>query len=282
MNDTSTMRLTLQCGGRAFTVRMDRARHIAIPLRFDGAQPNAYGVEPATSHAFEAGGVVGDTRRGGSCNFETATFTPHCNGTHTECVGHIAHQRIDVHTMLRSSLIPATLVSVAPEPALSSSESYGLIKEDDDRIITASALAARLRDADPDLLDALIIRTLPNDVSKCDRRYDVDPAPFFSIEAMHLLVGIGVRHLLVDIPSLDRASDEGRLSAHRVFWNVEAATHDIDPARASTRTVTELIFAPDDIPDGRYLLNLQIAAFVSDAAPSRPILYPVEPSITAA
>jgi hypothetical protein len=43
------------------------------------------------------------------------------------------------------------------------------------------------------------------------------------------------------------------------------------------RTVTELIYAPDPIPDGHYLLNLQVAPLLADAAPSRPVLYPVRP-----
>ncbi|MEO6656029.1 MAG: cyclase family protein, partial [Pyrinomonadaceae bacterium] len=87
---------------------------ISIPMRFNGPQPNAYGVEAATSKACEAGDIVGDTRRGGSVNFEQYTFIPHCNGTHTECVGHITHERISVLDCLRAVLIRAVLVSVEP------------------------------------------------------------------------------------------------------------------------------------------------------------------------
>jgi hypothetical protein len=36
-----------------------------------------------------------------------------------------------------------------------------------------------------------------------------------------------------------------------------------------------MIFAPSYLEDGAYLLNLQIPAFVSDAAPSRPIIYKI-------
>jgi arylformamidase len=43
-------------------------------------------------------------------------------------------------------------------------------------------------------------------------------------------------------------------------------------------TVTELAFIDDSIADGQYLLNLQVAPFVADAAPSRPILLPLMPS----
>ena len=88
---------------------------ISIPLNFNGPQPNAYGVEPASSKPCEAGDMVGDTRRGGSVNFEQYTFIPHCNGTHTECVGHITHERISVRDCLKDVFIPAVLVSVEPD-----------------------------------------------------------------------------------------------------------------------------------------------------------------------
>ncbi|MBK9767712.1 MAG: hypothetical protein IPP63_12210 [Chloracidobacterium sp.] len=37
-------------------------------------------------------------------------------------------------------------------------------------------------------------------------------------------------------------------------------------------TITELIYVPNEVSDGVYLLNLQIAPFATDAAPSRPML----------
>lgn len=40
-------------------------------------------------------------------------------------------------------------------------------------------------------------------------------------------------------------------------------------------TVTELANGPDSAPDGGYLLSLQIAPFVADATPSRPVLLPL-------
>ena len=56
----------------------------------------------------------------------------------------------------------------------------------------------------------------------------------------------------------------------------------VPPREASERliarpraTVTELAYVPDDVLDGCYLLNLQVAPFVADAAPSRPVLYPL-------
>jgi hypothetical protein len=99
---------------------------------------------------------------------------------------------------------------------------------------------------------------------------------YFSLEAMALVAALGVEHLLVDLPSVDRLMDEGRLAGHRVFWGLPAGSADPAGATRPGATITEMIFVPDQVPDGPYALSLQIAAWASDAAPSRPVLYPVE------
>ena len=101
------------------------------------------------------------------------------------------------------------------------------------------------------------------------------PPPFFSIEAMEYIVRLNIKHLLVDVPSLDRTYDEGMLSAHRIFWSVEPKTHNIDASNCSSKTITEMIFIPDEIPDGLYILDLQTTSFVADASPSKPVIYKV-------
>jgi kynurenine formamidase len=237
---------------------------ISIPLRFDGPQPNAYGVEPASSHACEYGDLIGDTRRRGSCNFERVTFIPHCNGTHTECVGHITNERIAIRDCLQDVLIPAVLVSLEGDAA-----------ESGDLVIGKDALSKRMYTPRADVGgSALIVRTLPNDDGKLSRRYDEKNIPaHFTAEAMHFVVACGFKHVLVDLPSIDRLFDEGRLLNHRIFWNVEPGSFEIDEETRINSTITELIYVPNEVEDGEYLLNLQIAPFAADAAPSRPILF---------
>ncbi len=143
-------------------------------------------------------------------------------------------------------------------------------------MITYRNLNDSLHSAAPGFLEGLIIRTLPNDDSKMSRRYMDDLPPFLSREAMEYIVKLGVKHLLLDIPSVDRAFDEGRLTAHHIYWNVEEGSHKIDPAdHHSLKTITEMAYIPAEIKDGHYLLNLQIAPFVSDASPSRPVLFSI-------
>lgn len=250
---------------------------ISIPLRFNGPQPNAFGVEPAVSEAVEAGSLVGDTRRGGSCNFERITLIPHCNGTHTECVGHITHKRISVRDCLKDVFVRAVLLSVVPSPAKLAGETYPVEFGEDDWLITRTSLQNALQQlgvAHDIPLESLIVRTVPNDDAKLNRRYDGSPMPpYFSTEAMEFIVARGAKHLLVDLPSIDRLHDEGKLSNHRIFWNVEPGVFEVSPESRRGATITELIYVASDTLDGEYLLNLQIAPFTSDAGPSRPILF---------
>jgi arylformamidase len=282
--------MTVECmiDGQSYRIDFGRGRSIAIPLRFDAAQPNSYDVPAAKARAYEDGSFIGDTRRGGSCNFDVVTLIPHCNGTHTECVGHVSRERISVEQLLQPELSPATLLSVTPVDARGSGEHYEPAVENGDLFITADAIRKGLQampvslehppagaEGGPEFLRALILRTTPNSTGKTSRRYMTEAAPFFSLEAIALIRDLGVRHLLVDIPSLDRAFDQGIMAAHHLFWGVSRDSDELHAAYTSPATVTEMIFVPDDIPDGRYILDIQIAAFVSDAAPSRPVLYPL-------
>src|SRR5829696_7258882 len=150
--------------GNDYRIDLSRPIDISIPLNFNGPQPNAYGVAMATSERCAAGDLVGDTRQGGSCNFEQYTFIPHCNGTHTECVGHITHERIAIRDCLTDAFIPAVVITENPERGVDSTERYPTAYGQDDLIISKSALE-RVGEA-----RALIVRTLPNDDSKMSRR----------------------------------------------------------------------------------------------------------------
>jgi arylformamidase len=252
-----------------FEVNFSKGNDISIPINFNGEQPNTYGVDIATSKPYQDGQFIGDTRKGGPCNFETYSFTPHCNGTHTECIGHITNERVSILTSLDQEMIPATLVSVTPR---NTTEHYTPDLNKEDLVITKEDLELQLKDINPAFLQGLIVRTLPNSDNKKSRDYmKVSPA-FFSIDAMEYIVSLRVDHLLVDTPSVDRLLDDGRLSAHNVFW--ETKGKEFNP-NTQNKTITEMIFAPSYLEDGTYLLNLQIPAFVSDAAPSRPIIYKI-------
>ncbi|NNE99656.1 MAG: cyclase family protein [Pyrinomonadaceae bacterium] len=265
------MAISIQIEDKSYRVEPDSALDISIPLRFNGDQPNAYDVEKATSKPVEAGELVGDTRLGGSVNFEQYKFIPHCNGTHTECIGHITNDRISIRECLMDAFIPATLISLIPVGFAESEDNYSPEFGDQDKLITRDSIEHLVPEIQYD--EALIIRTLPNNVSKLNQQYGEYIPPFFSNEAMELIIDLGVKHMLVDLPSIDRIFDGGALTNHRRFWNVEDGKFEINENSRTGSTITELIYVPDEIKDGKYLLNLQIAAFESDASPSRPLLF---------
>jgi kynurenine formamidase len=106
---------------------------------------------------------------------------------------------------------------------------------------------------------------MPNDSSKQTRCWSAHNPPYIRIEAMNLIVERGIRHLMVDLPSVDREEDQGALVAHHRFWQWP------DDPRTDC-TITELIFVPNDVTDGLYGVMFNVAPFHGDAAPSRPVL----------
>lgn len=251
----------------------DYIADLSIPLRFDGTQPNAFGVDEAKAK------VLGDTRNGSSVNFATYTFTPHCNGTHTECVGHITDERISIRECLSEVIIDSLLITVEHITTANCREKYSSGFSEGDRLITRASLensfftVAANVESEVVKAKAVIVRTLPNTDAKLSASYSADsPPPYFTNDAIEYLVALGCRHLLTDLPSIDRMEDGGMLSNHRLFWNVEMGSREVDRATRINATITELIYVPDEVEDGIYKLNLQIAPFETDAAPSRPLL----------
>ena len=263
------MKALIDTGCEKLEVDFSKGMDISIPLYFNGEQPNTYGVDKAMSSPYQDGQFIGDTRKGGPCNFETYSFTPHCNGTHTECIGHITDERISILCSLKEEFIPSTLISVTPK---STNENYTPVLNKEDLVITKEDLQIQLKGVNVELLKGIIIRTLPNFEEKKSRDYMQETPAFFSIDAMEYLVSLGVQHLLVDTPSVDRLFDDGHLSAHNIFWETKGKQLNLN---SQNKTITEMIFVPSAVEDGAYLLNLQIPAFVSDAAPSRPIIYKI-------
>lgn len=244
------MKLTLQKDGRTFSFQTEKGKDISISLNPNG--PRAWYVEPMRIEPVRTEQFLGSVAEGGAVNFRDVYFNPHGHGTHTENVGHIIDTEVPVVKSVGSSHYIAKLVTVE------------LMKQDasqGDWVVSEESLLGM------DLnVEALIIRTKPNDHSKSNRQYSGTNFPYLTIGAMQRIVDAGVQHLLVDLPSVDREEDGGALAAHHLFWNVPSEPNFV-------KTITELIYVPNEIEDGSYALNLQVSNFANDAAPSRPILF---------
>lgn len=266
------MKIRFKIDNQEYNSNTDNYFDISITQYFNEIQPNSFNVDKAKANPFRMGDFVGDTNQGSSCNFDELTITPHCNGTHTECIGHILNTRDRITDNLTDILVPAYLISCEITSGSETEEVYLPELTKNDKVITRQTLYKLIGNLD--LQDkALIIRTLPNNSNKLTQDYAENENIFFTNAAMHLIYDKKVKHLLIDQSSIDKANDEGMLSNHRIFWNVGLNQKNKQRDIEHNKTITEFIYVDDKIKDGLYLLNLQIAPFGLDASPSRPILF---------
>ena len=223
---------------------------ISIPVKPGANTVRAWYLDPVRMEPVMTEHFVGDVNRGGAVNFRDIYFNPHGHGTHTENVGHISKEPFVVSDALASSFFMAQVVTINP------------IKKDNDLVIDRASVEKVLQKG----VHALIIRTVPNEENKRTRNYSNTNPPYLTIDAMKFIVETDIKHLLVDTPSVDKEQDDGELACHHIFWDYP------DNPRVD-KTITELIYVPDSVSDGIYLLDLQTAHFVNDATPSRPVLY---------
>ena len=270
--------LEFTAGGRRWRADVTAPADLAIVLEFNGAQPSFFVATPASSEPLRIGGFTGSVASGASCNCAVHSLAPHCHGTHTECIGHVTRGPVTVASLTPVAPCVALVVSVRPERlGATAAAPLGGHAAADDLVIRRAALAAAAAAWLDAPFAAVVIRTLPNGADKRHRAYSgsPSPAPYFLPEAMQWLVERRIDSLVVDLPSLDRADDGGRLAAHREYWGLPPGSDDATQATRGQALVTELAYVPDSVADGPYLLDLQVPAFGSDAAPSRPVLYPL-------
>ncbi len=236
-----------------------KGHDISLPLSNDLQNPRAWYVQPPRFEPVRANGFIGAVAEGGSVNFRDVYFNPHGHGTHTECLGHITEEVHSVNQSLKEAFFKAILITITPEKIWNEQDKA------DDEVITEKQLRKLLKDVQA---EALVIRTHPNHADKKHRNYSASNPAFIEASAIAVLNEAGIKHLLIDLPSVDREEDGGELAFHHAFWGVpENPQFD--------KTITEFIFVDDAIADGNYILNLQTAPFENDATPSRPVLFEI-------
>ena len=253
------MKATLKHRDTVIEIDFSKPIDISLPLSNTDKNPLAWYIEKPEIEPVRFGDWIGKVSEGSSTNFNNIFFNPHGHGTHTECLGHITRDFYSINQSLKQFFFLAELVSIAPE------------KQGEDFVITKNQIENVLKDKNP---EAIVIRTLPNSDDKKSKNYSNTNPPYVAEEAATFIRESGIQHLLIDLPSVDRENDEGKLLSHKAFWNVKDVT-DLNSDARFDCTITELIFVEDKVQDGSYVLNLQIASFENDASPSKPVLYQI-------
>ncbi len=243
------MKIQITLAAKNYQCDLDQPIDCSVPVSAKGT--TAWGVGPARITPHREIGFTGSVAAGASVNFNDIAFNPHAHGTHTECLGHITPTVHSINQDPPPPLMPAWLVTLHPEPV------------NGGQAIKAGQLSRAL----PDLQgEAVILRTHLPPEGLHARAWSGTNPPYLQADAAAWLVGRGVHHLLLDLPSVDPERDGGALAAHKAFWGLPD-----NPRHGAT--ITELISVPASAEDGLYLLNLQVAALENDASPSRPVLF---------
>ncbi len=249
------MKIELKVAGKKYQSDLSNPIDISIPLRSAPNNPSAWYVSPPTIEAVRTDQFTGSVAEGGSVNFRNIAFNPHGHGTHTECVGHIAKEVYSINQVLKEFFFIAELITIKPTQ-----------EENGDQLILWEQIKEKRKFPKA---QAIIIRTFPNSDEKLEAQYSDTNPPYLEAIAMSHLIQEGIKHFLIDLPSVDREVDGGILAAHHAFWEYPKCIN-------LERTITELIYVPNYVKDGEYLLNLQIASFENDASPSKPVLFELE------
>lgn len=247
------MQTTFTLRGKRYTADLQSPISIGTTLRHGGQNPRAWEAPLPDFSPVRADSFIGSVKEGGPVNFFNVSLNPHGNGTHTESYGHISPDQFPVSDALNRFHFAAQLLTVEPEQM-----------RNGDLCITGAQLSGAMEG-----IEALIVRTLPNSPEKALHNYSGSNPPYFEAAALEWLSLYGVMHLLTDLPSVDREKDEGKLAGHHAWWQFPANTR-------KHATITELVYIPDGVEDGIYLLNLMAPSWELDAAPSNPVLYKAE------
>ncbi len=243
------MKITLTHARKTYTTDLTKGIDLSSVLGKPGEELKAWGADDVDISPVERDGWIGSVKQGSPVNFFNIKFNPHGNGSHTETVGHISPEKGSVNTYLKQHHLIAYVVHLSPKG------------RNGDEVIMLDEL--KQKQINWEGLDALIVRT--GDYGS-GHDFSNTNAPYFEPALLAHARDFGIKHFLVDLPSVDREEDEGKLLAHHAFWNYPQNPR-VDA------TISELLRIPANVNEGLYLLNLQTAAFENDAAPCRPVIF---------
>lgn len=245
------MLMSFSAGNKSYSFDAGKYHNLTIAIR-KGDNVNCYYLDDPAFSYFSNEQFTGSLKAGGSVNCEKISLYAHASGTHTECALHVLDVPFSMKDIDMPLLQLCRLVSIRPE------------ERGGDKVIDENAFDAL---TNGEGATAVCIRTLPNEADKLHRHYAGTNPPYFTPAAVLKLKALGFRHLLTDLPSIDREEDEGKLAAHKDWFAENGVV-------TQQRTITEFIYAPENIPDGMYAVSIACPQIETDAVVSKVLLYP--------
>ena len=201
---------TIEYNSKKYKIDFSEPIDISIPIDVSKKAVNAWYLDDPTIFAEEFDGQKIKVSEGAAVNFNSIQFNPHSHITHTECAGHITKKVHSINKNLSQFFFLAEVVTIVPEQL-----------ENEDFVISKKQLQFNLGNKKR---DAIVIRTLPNLSSKKSKRYSNTNPTYLLQEAAIYLREKGIKHLLIDLPSVDKEKDNGELLSHNAFWNTSKSS----------------------------------------------------------
>ncbi len=241
----------IEIGNKIYSCKLDEPIDISIPIGHKSS-PKAFYAPEVSFDPLVSGDFIGSIEKGSPVNFYNIRINPHGNTTHTESALHITNKAKTINQTLEKSHYLAQLITVKPSHLANND----LVIDND---------SYNWQELNASDIEALVIRTEPNEELKLKKDYSGINPPYVDSGLMANISDL-VDHLLIDLPSVDKEIDGGKMISHNTFWKT-------DGQNAFNKTITELIYVDSSIADGLYLLEIQTIPLELDVSPSRPILY---------
>ena len=99
------MNIKIQFNNQKYKIDFNRQYDISIPVDFNGKQPNFYNVNKADMKPLQTDSVLWSVSEKAPCNVPEIALNIHCNGTHTESVGHLLSSKNNIGEIVKDIFI---------------------------------------------------------------------------------------------------------------------------------------------------------------------------------
>ena len=209
-------------------------------------------------------------------NVDKLTICAHNNRTHTESTRHIYSNGLNISDIVDNhdniSFYGCIIISVKPRfiyQINTKNDKYECgvnIDKYNDLIITKSMIETKINniiDMNNKALSSFFKQCIFIRV-ECDKNIKNTNCPFLSNDAMQYLHNNFTNVFGINLCSVDRF-ESPKVPNHRIWFGHNPK---------SNRLIVEGLLIPNNIYDGIYCLNLQLAPIANtDAVPTRPIVY---------
>ena len=240
--------------GFKYKVNLEKPIDLTRNLDPFGEQTRCFSAPAAHAEPAQAGDFVLSLENGSPVNSYNLFTNIHGNGTHTETARHVDKRGPTIAAGISQYLWFAPLVRIVPE-------SIG-----DDLVITREQLEKSIINYSD--VSALIVSAEVPSTKQDIVDFSNQNPPYFLPRAIEYLVESGVKHLITDLPSVDKEQDGGKVASHHQFWDTKNELR-------KDATITELVKVPSDLREGFYFLQLTPMKIALDAAMSRVVVYEV-------